>query len=438
MERFLNPRLKKCSIITLGCPKNQVDSEVLAGELTRQGLELVRNAKEADAVFINTCGFIEDAKKESIDAILRAVENKKRSKNQKVYVWGCLSERYKNGIEKEIPEVDRFFGIEPFDEIGRHVLGSSYRFCSDAYCHRMLSTPPHTAYLKISDGCDHQCTFCAIPQFKGRYRSRPAEDILREAESLVHRGVKELILVAQDTTAYGSDLANGTGLVDLLKRLVEIDPLKWVRILYAHPSHVTGDLIRLMADEKKICRYLDMPLQHISDRVLKAMGRGLRRKQIEERIDRLRSEIPGLVLRTAFIVGFPGETERAFAELADFVREMRFERLGAFIYSSEEGTESYSMKQIVPRSVSEERYKILMEIQNRISNRNNRSRESCVLPIIVDGYDENQQLYFGRSEGDSLDIDQTVWIQGKVNIGEIVPVQIQGSEAYDLMGTVIF
>ena len=430
--------LKKCAIVTLGCPKNQVDSEVLAGELVRQGIELVGNPEEADAVFINTCGFIEDAKKESIDAILRIVENKKRFKDQKVYVWGCLSERYRNEIVKEIPEVDRFFGVEPFAEIGQHLLGSTYQWCSDAYCRRVLSTSPHTAYLKIAEGCDHQCTFCVIPQFKGRYRSRPPEDIIREAQSLADRGVKELILIAQDTTAYGSDLSRKTDLVDLLKQLVRIYPFKWIRIMYAHPSHITDDLIQLMANEEKICRYLDMPLQHISDSVLKAMGRGLRRKQIEQLIEKLRTAISGLVLRTAFIVGFPGETEEAFTELADFVREMRFDRLGVFIYSHEEGTEAYSMKQTVPRRVSKKRLKTLMEIQNRISCSNNRSMESRVLEVIVDGYDQDQQLYFGRSEGDSLDVDQTVWIQGNVNVGEIVAVQIQGSAAYDLMGTAIF
>jgi len=429
---------KKCAIVTLGCPKNQVDSEVLAGQLARQGVELVGDSAEADAVFINTCGFIEDAKKESIDAILRIVENKKQFKDQKIYVWGCLSERYRAEIEKEIPEVDRFFGVEPFAEIGQHLLGSSYKWRSDAYCNRVLSTPPHTAYLKIADGCDHQCTFCAIPLIKGRYRSRPAEDILLEVQSLADRGVKELILIAQDTTAYGSDLLDKTGLTGLLKKLVRIDSLKWIRIMYTHPAHITDDLIRLIAAEEKICRYLDMPLQHISDPVLKAMGRGQRRSQIEERIHQLRASLPGLVLRTAFIVGFPGETEEAFSELSDFIREIRFERMGVFIYSPEEGTEAYSLKETVPRSLSEERSKILMKIQNHISSSNNRLMESHVTDVIVDGYDSDQQLYFGRSEGDSLDIDQTVWIQGKVNVGEIVAVRIEGSAAYDLIGSAFF
>ncbi len=423
--------------MTLGCPKNQVDSEVLAGELVRQGAELVRNLEEANVVFINTCGFIEDAKKESIDAILRIVENKKRFRNQKVIVWGCLSERYREEIRKEIPEVDHFFGVEPFAEIGQQLLGSSYQWESGAYCHRVLSTPSHTAYLKIADGCDHRCTFCAIPQIKGRYRSRPAEEILLEAQSLADRGVKELILVAQDTTAYGSDLA-GTDLAGLLKQLVRSDPIQWIRIMYAHPLHITDDLIQLMADEEKICRYLDVPLQHISDPILRSMGRRQPRKQIEGLIKKLRMAIPGLVLRTAFIVGFPGETEEMFGELADFVREIKFERMGVFVYSPEEGTEAYSMKQAVSRSLSEKRRKILMEIQNRISCSNNRSIESQVIEVIVDGYDPDQQLYFGRSRGDSLDIDQTVWIQGKVNVGDIAAVQIQGSAAYDLMGTAIF
>ena len=434
----MNAFYKRCAIVTLGCPKNQVDSEVLAGELTRQGAELVRNLEEADAVFINTCGFIEDAKKESIDAILRIVENKKRFKNQKVIVWGCLSERYRDEIRKEIPEVDHFFGVEPFAEIVQHLLDSSYQWDSSAYCRRVLSTPSHTAYLKIADGCDHRCTFCAIPQIKGQYRSRPSVDILSEAQSLADRGVKELILIAQDTTAYGFDLSGGNDLAGLLKQLIRIDPIKWIRIMYAHPSHITDGLIQLMANEKKICRYLDMPLQHISDPILKSMGRGLRRRQITRLISKLRIAIPDLVLRTAFIVGFPGETEEMFGELADFIREIKFERMGIFVYSPEEGTEAYSMKKSVSRSLSEKRRRILMEIQNRISCSNNRSMESKVIEVIVDGYDPDQQLYFGRSRGDGLDIDQTVWIQGKINVGDIAAVQIQGSAAYDLMGKTIF
>lgn len=430
-------QLKKCAIVTLGCPKNQVDSEVLAGELNQNGVELVQNPEDADAIFINTCGFIEEAKEESIETILRAVALKRNGKDRNVFVLGCLSERYQEEMKKEIPEVDHFFGVEPFRDIGRYFFGRSYQWGSGAYCRRILSTPPHTAYLKIADGCDHQCTFCAIPQIKGRYRSRSIEDIIREAESLVCRGVKEVILIAQDTTAYGSDLSGKADLVYLLRRLVKMDDLKWIRIMYAHPSHISDDLIHLISNEEKICRYLDVPFQHISDPILKRMGRGLRGSQTRELIEKLRNHIPGLVLRTAFIVGFPGETEEAFSELLDFIKEIRFERLGVFVYSSEEGTEAFSMKPAVPREISEKRYQIIMELQNRISRLINCSLESYIVPVIVDGYDEKQQLFFGRTEGDSLDIDQTVWIRGTPCIGEIVQVQIEGSAAYDLVGTTI-
>jgi ribosomal protein S12 methylthiotransferase len=428
---------KKCAIVTLGCPKNQVDSEVLAGILNRKGVELVTNPEEADMIFINTCGFIEEAKEESIEAILRAVELKKNGKDRKIFVLGCLSERYREEIKKEIPEVDHYFGVEPFHDVSRHILGPSYQWHSGAYCHRVLSTLPHTAYLKIAEGCDHQCTFCAIPQFKGRYRSRPIADIVQEAESLVYRGVRELILIAQDTTSYGSDLSGKIDLVCLLRELVEMDGLKWIRIMYTHPSHITNDLIQLISEEEKICCYLDMPLQHISDPIRKRMGRGLRGDQVRALIEKLRTNIPGLVLRTAFIVGFPGETEETFSELLDFIQRTKFERLGVFVYSSEEGTEAFLMKPTVSREISEKRYQIIMELQNQISRLNNCSLESRITPVIIDGYDEKQHLFFGRTEGDSLDIDQTVWIHGNPTIGEIVPVLIEGSSAYDLVGTTI-
>ena len=428
---------EKIVIITLGCPKNQVDSEVIAGELTRGGMTLVGDVEEADTIVINTCGFIEAAKRESIETILKAVELKKNGKERKIVVCGCLSQRYKGEIEKEIPEVDAYFGVEPFNEINTFLLGDSYSWNEKAFSGRILSTSSHTAYLKIADGCDHGCTFCAIPMIKGSYRSRSVESLVEEAQSLVNRGVKELILVAQDTTAYGSDLENGANLISLLRELISIKNLRWIRIMYTYPDTVTDELIELLAREEKICKYLDVPFQHISDSVLKAMGRKSRKKSIESLITKLRYMVPGIVLRTTFIVGFPGETEEMFRELVDFVQDVRFERMGVFVYSPEEGTKAYHMKPAVPRKVGEERYRTLMEIQKEISADINRSMEFKTFPVIVDGYDENQGLFFGRSQGDAPDIDQTVWIKGETSVGEIVHVKINGSSAYDLMGEIV-
>ncbi len=430
----MNQPKEKFALITLGCPKNEVDSGILAGELIRCGMELVGSVEQADVILINTCGFIEEAKKESINTILKMLEYKKNGNHKKVYAWGCLVQRYRNGIEREIPEVDGYFGVEPYEEMGRFFSNGSYCWDDKAYSDRILSTPPHTAYLKIADGCNHLCTFCAIPMIKGQYRSRSIRDIVDETIHLADWGVKEIILVAQDTTAYGQDLDDNTHLVCLLNQLVDIDGIEWIRLMYGHPAHITDELIEMIAREEKICRYLDMPLQHISDDLLLAMGRGMRRRFIESLLDRIRSQIPGVFLRSTFIVGFPGETEAMFEELLDFIQEIRFERLGAFMYSPEEGTQSFRQEPLVPRQIAEERYRILMETQQAISYDINRTRESSVMSVLVDGYDKKKGLFFGRSEGDCLDIDQMVWIQNKVVVGEIVPVRIESSSAYDLFG----
>jgi ribosomal protein S12 methylthiotransferase len=432
----MRPSNRKVSLITLGCPKNQVDSEVLAGELRRNGAQLVREPENADVILINTCGFVADAKRESIDAILKAVRLKKNGRKPKVVAWGCLAERYKKDIRKEIPEVDAFFGVEPYEAVGRYILGDGYRWSEKAYCGRTLSTLPHTAYLKVADGCDHACTFCAIPLFKGKTRSRTVASLVREAESLADRGVRELILVAQDTTAYGMDLNDGSTLVRLLEKLVRIRGIEWIRILYGHPSHVDDSLMDAVANEPKICKTLDLPLQHAADPMLAAMGRGTSKNAAEKLIGKLRAKIPDLVLRTAFIVGFPGETEAMFEELVEFVRRMRFERMGVFVYSPEEGTRAYGLEGAVRKPTTARRHRTLMELQRTLSERINRALESKILPVIVDGFDPEQRLYYGRTQGDSPDIDQTVWIRGDVRVGTIVPVKIEGSSAYDLAGFV--
>jgi ribosomal protein S12 methylthiotransferase len=438
---------KKVAIITLGCPKNQVDSEVLAAELKRHGAVLTADPEEADDILINTCGFIRDAKQESIDAILNAVRLKARSGRTRagrsrtggprVVVWGCLAERYGDALAAEIPEADAFFGVEPFKALGRYIIGAHYRWSEAGRCGRVLSTAPHTAYLKIADGCDHACSFCAIPLFKGKYRSRPVRGLVREAQSLADRGVKELILIAQDTTAYGRDLGGGVTLARLLKRLVRVSGIEWIRILYGHPAHVDDTLIDAMAGEPKICKYLDLPLQHISDPVLKAMGRGMSKIATIRLIETLRALIPGLTLRTAFITGFPGETESRFDELARFVAEARFERMGVFAFSPEEGTRAAGLKPAVPATVAKQRAGQLMRIQKSLSSKYHRSLEGKVLPVLVDGIDRRRRLCFGRTPGDAPDIDATVWVRGKAGPGRIVPVRIEGSSAYDLMGTVV-
>lgn len=428
---------RKVCLITLGCPKNEVDSDVLGGILKKNGFKLVDDAEKAEIILINTCGFIEDAKQESIDTILSAVDLKTKHDNLKLYVWGCLSERYKKEIAGQIPEVDAFFGVEAYEKIGKQLLGKNFQYSDNAYKNRIVSTYPHTAYLKIADGCDHRCSFCVIPKIKGNYRSRDADEIIREAEMLAHRGVKELTLVAQDTTAYGSDLGSRTNIVMLLKRLAGVKNIEWIRLLYAFPGYISEDLIRVIADEPKICNYMDVPFQHISDMILKAMRREPGKERIKKIIKKMRNEIPGLVLRTAFIVGFPGETENEFRELEDFIEEVKFERLGVFLYSPEESTEAYTYECLVPKETAVERYNRLMDIQNEISSEINDFFMDKTIKVLIDGYDENAGLHFGRTEGDALEIDQTVWVRGEVKKGEFYQVKIDLSSAYDLEGEMI-
>lgn len=426
--------VQKAALVTLGCPKNIVDSEIMAGMLNANGVQLTTNPNEADAVLINTCGFIQDAKQESVDSILKWLELKKNNPDIKVLVWGCLTERYRGEIKKAIPEVDALFGVEPFESVGRFLFGRFFAWNGREFHPRKVSTPPHTAYLKIADGCDHRCTFCAIPLFKGRYRSRTVESLVEEAGFLTGQGVKELTLVAQDTTAFGLDLNDGSNLIGLLDGLAAVDGIRWIRIMYAHPAHITDAMIEWIAGERKICRYLDIPLQHISDSVLQDMGRDTPRKNILRLILKLRSSIPGIALRSAFIVGFPGETEKAFHELKRFIEETRFERLGLFRFSREDGTSAASLPRRIPVRIAEERFRILMETQKTISSELNRGLESKRMTVLVDGRDAAQNVFFGRTESDAPEVDQTVWIREPVAVGQFVDVTIDGSSAYDLSG----
>ncbi len=425
---------KKVLLITLGCPKNEVDSDILGGMLNANGFTLVDSSDEADIILVNTCGFIEPAKQESIDTILQAVELKKRKDSLKVYVWGCLSERYKQQIVNQISEVDGFWGVEPFREMGKFFIGNHFKYSPKSWKTRTISNYKHTAYVKIAEGCNHGCTFCIIPEIKGSYRSRDLNDLKAEAQMLADKGVKEIHLVAQDTTAYGTDLFNGIDFVTLLKELIFIKGLEWIRILYANPAYVSEELIKTIANEPKICNYLDIPLQHISDHILKAMGRNSNKQIIKDLLKKIRDRIPDLTLRTSFIVGFPGETEEDFQELIDFIEETRFNRVGCFVFSPEEETKAFRYDQQVNKEVAIRRYNQLMECQYEISNETNKSYINKTIQVLIDGYDTDNEIYFGRSEGDGLEVDQTVWVRGNVNIGKFYTVKINCSSAYDLEG----
>ncbi len=419
-------------MVTLGCPKNDVDSETVAGLLKRQGFDIVSTTREADLILINTCGFIESAREESMEAMRDALKEKK-ARGCAVYVWGCFAGMQMESLRKAFPETDGFFGIEPFDSLPARLTGGRLHPKEEPQLSRLLSTPPHTAYLKIAEGCDHLCTFCTIPLFKGKYRSRTPDSLVREAEMLAGRGVRELTLIAQDTTAYGGDLGVGITLAHLLRRLAGVEGILWIRVMYTHPAHVTDEILDAIAGEEKVCPYIDMPLQHIADPILKAMGRGMTRKDVEKKVRRIR-EIPGMAIRTAFIVGFPGETESQFQDLLDYVQEVRFERMGAFVFSPEPGTHAFGLKKRISAGTAQERFHRLMETQQRIMREENRRRIAHILPVIVDGFDAKKKMAYGRSRYDALDVDQTVWIRGKAVPGTIIPVTITGSAAYDLVG----
>ncbi|MCD6115571.1 30S ribosomal protein S12 methylthiotransferase RimO [bacterium] len=434
----MNGTGKKVCLITMGCPKNDVDSELLWGVLKPHNVELVDSAEDADMIFINTCGFIKDAKQESVNTILSAAALKLEMPGKELYVWGCLSERYKEELQKDIPEVDRYFGVESFYEIEKYLFGTETASTKKRIRPKRLATPNHTAYLKISDGCSHKCTFCAIPLIKGGAKSLSFEKVIEEAEMLASQGVKEIILVGQDTTAYGEDIDSSYNLSSIIRGIADISSVEWIRIMYAHPAKITSELIDTIAEEEKVCKYLDLPLQHISSSVLKRMGRNMTREQTESVVRRLRSAIPEIVLRTAFIVGFPGETEEEFNELLDFVGEEKFERLGCFIFSPEEGTPAYLMSGRVDKNVAEERYRMIMNRQAQISEEINRSLESTVQKVIVDGFDKQENMFYGRTCGDCPEIDQTVWIDSSVETGDIVSVIIEEGFTYDLRATLYF
>lgn len=425
----------KIGVITLGCSKNTVDSERLINQLKLNKFDIAGNPEKSDTIIINTCGFIEAAKEESINTILSAVELKKAGKLKKVIVTGCLSQRYKEDLIKEIPEVDVFFGTEDYEGILEN-LGGNLKY--ELLGERALSTPKHYAYLKISEGCDNPCSFCAIPVIRGMHKSRSVESLIEETGFLADKGVKELVVIGQDTTDYGKDLYGKRNLAELLNKLSLIKGIEWIRLLYAYPSHFPEDLFEAIAGNPKICKYIDMPLQHISDNVLKSMRRGITSKRTRKLIHDLREKIPGITLRTTFIVGYPNETEKDFAELCDFVTETEFDRIGAFTYSTEENTHSFSMGDRIPQEEKEDRLANLMEIQNGISFKKNKLLIGRELRVIVDKLEDDN--YFARSERDAPEVDGDIIIpkeSGKIKIGGFYNVKITASSDYDLSGKVI-
>lgn len=426
---------EKISVITLGCSKNTVDSERLMSQLKLNEFDLVDDANSADSIVINTCGFIDAAKEESINTILAAIEMKKKGKLKKVVVAGCLSERYVNDLRKEIPEVDAYFGTEAYEQIVDEFGGDlKYELLGE----RVITTPKHFAYLKISEGCDNPCSFCAIPLMRGKHKTKPVDELIAEATSLANQGVKELIIIGQDTSDYGIELYGKRNSAELLRKLSEIDGIEWIRLLYVYPSHVPDDLIDEIANNPKICKYIDIPLQHISDNVLKSMRRGITKRRTIELLNTLKEKIPNLTLRTTFIVGYPNETEAEFQELCDFVKEVKFDRFGVFNYSIEENTPSLILGDPLSSEEKEERKAILMEIQKEISEEKNRAIEGKTLRVIIDGTEG--EYYIGRTERDAPEVDGEVLIKtdkAEVKIGEFYDVEIYDSNEYDLFGKIV-
>jgi len=421
---------EKISVITLGCSKNTVDSERLMNQLKVNNFKLVDDPDSAETVIINTCGFIEAAKQESINTILNATALKQDGKLKKVIVAGCLSERYKDDLMKEIPEVDVYFGTENYEGILKE-LGGELKY--ELLGERVITTPSHTAYLKISEGCDHPCSFCAIPLIRGKHKSKPIEDLVKEAEFLAANNAKEIVIIAQDTTDYGIDIYGERKLALLLEKLSLINGIEWIRLMYAYPTKFPDDVIEIIKNNPKICKYVDIPLQHISDDVLRSMRRGVTSKRTKELLFRLRDKIPGIVLRTTFIVGYPNETEKDFEELCEFIKEVRFERVGVFTFSVEENTSSYILGNPVPEEEKLRRKDVLMEIQKEISTDINKNFVGKQLIVLVENIEGD--YYVSRSFRDAPEVDGEVLIPvkgNKLKIGNFYSVEVYDSNEYDL------
>ncbi len=427
--------MKKINVITLGCSKNLIDSEVLMRQL-QDDYVITHDAEEAsDIVVINTCGFINDAKEESIDTILNAVEAKKAGNVQKVYVTGCLSERYKNELADEISQVDGFFGVNELPGV-LNALNVDYK--KELIGERLLTTPKHYAYLKISEGCDRTCSFCAIPLIRGKHISKPMEEIAEETAFLASQGVKEIMLIAQDLTYYGLDIYKKRKITDLVQKISETEGIEWIRLHYAYPAGFPEELLNVMRDNPKVCQYLDIPLQHISDRILVSMRRAHGRSDTIRLVEKIRKELPEAAIRTTFIVGYPGETEEDFNQLMDFVKTYKFDRMGVFQYSPEEGTSAYALKDNVPAEIKQERADRLMMLQQEISFAMNNEKVGLTFKTIIDR--KEGEYYVGRTEFDSPEVDNEVLIpydNKQLVKGEFYNIKITKAEFYDLYGEVV-
>ena len=441
---------EKVSLVSLGCPKNLVDAEVMLGYLSRDAYEVTTDETKADIIIVNTCAFIKEAKQESIDTILDLADRKHDARCRLLIVTGCLPQRYQEELAKELPEVDIFIGTGDYPRIAEII--AEKRTTSEQLCYtgdpnfvyndelpRLQSSPHYTAYLKIAEGCSNNCAYCVIPSLRGALRSRPLASLLVEAQQLVTGGVKELNLIAQDITAYGKDLPDTPTLEGLIAELAKMQGLKWIRLLYAYPDGVTDSLIALIKNEPKVCKYLDLPIQHISDPILKRMKRRSGEEEIRSLIAKLRREIPDIAIRTSLIVGFPGETSEDFKKLLQFVEETRFDRLGVFCYSREEGTPAAQMPDQVSERIKRERHKKLMRTQARVSFKHNRTLVETEEEVLVEGYSEETELLLkGRSSRQAPDVDGLVYITaGNANVGDIVRLKITDSSDYDLIGEII-
>ena len=427
----------KINVITLGCSKNLYDSEVLMGQLKANKIAVEHQSEKDDSniVVVNTCGFIDNAKEESVNTILEQIRRKENGDIEKLFVTGCLSERYKPDLEKEMPNVDEFFGTRDLPRLLKS-LGADYKH--ELVGERLTTTPTHYAYLKISEGCDRKCSFCAIPLMRGGHKTTPIEDLVLEAEKLAAKGVKELILIAQDLTYYGLDLYKERKLAELMTKLSEVEGIEWIRIHYAFPTSFPVDVLEVIKNNPKICTYLDIPLQHVSDNLLKSMRRGTTMKKTMELIKKFREDVPGITIRTSLIVGYPGETEKEFQELLDFVQHSKFDRLGVFTYSHEENTHAYNLEDDVSQEVKHQRAEDVMDLQSSISYDMNQERVGKTYKVLFDR--KEGDFFIGRTEFDSPDVDNEVIINAKdfyVRIGDFANIKITKADHYDLYGEVV-
>ena len=436
----------KLLFVSLGCDKNLVDSEEMLGLLTRKGFEIVDDETQAEVIIINTCCFINDAKEESVNTILEMAEYKKAGSCKVLIVTGCMAQRYKNEIIEEVPEVDAVLGTTSYEDIYRAIQEAvdgkqfqefkSIDYLPESLGRRVLTTGGHFGYLKIAEGCDKHCTYCIIPKLRGKFRSVPMERLLTQAREMAEEGVKELILVAQETTVYGTDIYGKKSLHVLLKELCKITGIRWIRVLYCYPEEIYDELIQTMKEEKKICHYLDLPIQHASDRILKRMGRRTTRAELVDIVNKLRGEIPDIVLRTTLITGFPGETEEDHEELMEFVDEMEFDRLGVFTYSPEEDTPAAGMPDQIPEEIKEERRDEIMELQQEISYDKGTDRIGQELLVMIEGKVADESAYIGRTYGDAPKVDGYIFVQtGELLMtGDFAKVRVTGALEYDLIG----